>query len=58
MSCPQISIVPLSKGIMPVIDLIVVDFHDLTPKGISDYLNLTKLDYSVISGGNHMIRFI
>ena len=32
--------------------------YDLTPRGISDYLNLTKLDYSVISGGNHMIRFI
>ena len=36
----------------------VKSFYDLTPKGISDYLNLTKLDYSVISGGNHMIRFI
>ena len=36
----------------------VKSFYDLTPKGISDYLNLTKLDYSVISCGNHMIRFI
>ena len=36
----------------------VKSFYDLTPKGISDYLNLTKLDYSVISGGNHMIRFV
>ncbi|MBR6085456.1 MAG: methionine adenosyltransferase domain-containing protein [Spirochaetales bacterium] len=32
--------------------------YDLTPKGIIDYLNLTKLDYSKISGGNHMIHFI
>ncbi len=32
--------------------------YDLTPKGIIDYLGLTKLDYSKISGGNHMIYFI
>ena len=32
--------------------------YDLTPKGITDYLGLLKLDYSKISGGNHMIHFI
>ena len=36
----------------------VISTYDLTPKGISDYLNLTELDYSRISGGNHMINFI
>ena len=32
--------------------------YDLTPRGISNYLNLTKLDYSKISEGNHMIQFV
>ena len=36
----------------------VTSSYDLTPRGIIDYLNLTKLDYSKISGGNHMIHFI
>ena len=36
----------------------VTSSYDLTPRGISDYLNLTALDYSKISGGNHMIHFI
>ena len=32
--------------------------YDLTPRGISEYLNLSTLDYSMISAGNHMIHFI
>ncbi len=32
--------------------------YDLTPRGIINYLNLTKLDYSKLSEGNHMIYFI
>ena len=31
--------------------------YDLTPRGIINYLNLTKLDYSKLSEGNHMIYF-
>ena len=36
----------------------VIASYDLTPKGITDYLKLTELDYSKISAGNHMIQFI
>ncbi len=36
----------------------VLRTYDLTPKGITDYLDLLHLDYSRISGGNHMIHFI
>lgn len=32
--------------------------YDLTPRGIINYLDLTKLDYSKLSEGNHMTYFI
>jgi len=32
--------------------------YDLTPRGITEELGLLKLDYSAISGSNHMICFI
>ena len=32
--------------------------YDLTPKGIINYLDLTRLDYAKIAGGNHMIHFV
>ena len=31
--------------------------YDLTPQGMIEFLNLRKLDYEKIAGGNHMIHF-
>ncbi len=31
--------------------------YDLTPQGMIEFLDLRRLDYKVIAGGNHMIHF-
>lgn len=36
----------------------IMKSYDLTPMGMIRSLNLTQLDYSALSGGNHMIHFV